>query len=46
MRAAGRLHGKELEVGETSFATGDRVVIRSSDRELGVVIGDRGTVAG
>ena len=44
MRAAGRLRGEELEVGGACFAAGDRVVIRSSARELGVVNGDRGTV--
>src|SRR4051794_31621052 len=44
MRAAGRIRGAELEVGGESFSAGDRVVIRSSDRGIGVVNGDRGTV--
>jgi conjugative relaxase-like TrwC/TraI family protein len=44
MRAAGRLHGDDLEVGGVPFAVGDHIVIRRSDRELGVVNGDRGIV--
>ena len=43
MRAAGRLRGDELEIGDAPFAAGDHVVIRRSDRRLGVVNGDRGT---
>jgi len=41
MRAAGRL-GEE---GDAGLAVGDRVVLRRNDRRLGIVNGDRGTVA-
>src|SRR4051812_4293508 len=42
MRAAGRLHGDEIEIGGVSFSAGDQVVIRHGSRRLGVVNGDRG----
>ena len=45
MRALGRLGDSELDAGETSFATGDRIVVRRNDRRLDVRNGDRGVVA-
>ena len=43
LRAAGRL-GPDVELGERSFAAGDRVVLGRNDRQLDVVNGDRGEV--
>lgn len=42
MRAAGALGETEIE----GMSTGDRVVLRRNDRQLGVVNGERGTVVG
>jgi len=44
MRAAGRLGGRELRVGDRTFAVGDRVVTRTNAPKYGVVNGSRGEV--
>jgi conjugative relaxase-like TrwC/TraI family protein len=41
---AGRLGAESLQIGDYDFATGDRVVLRSNHRRLGIANGDRGTV--
>jgi hypothetical protein len=44
LRSKGAIGEDELEVGDRSFAVGDRVVGRRNDRGLGIVNGQRGTV--
>ena len=44
MRAAGRLHGPELQLPGGDFAAGDLVVIKRNDHQHGVTNGDRGTI--
>lgn len=44
MRETGSLGGEQLRLEGGAFARGDRVVLRSNDKRLGVANGDRGTV--
>ena len=44
LRAAGDVHGPELDLPGGRFAVGDRVVIKRNDRRGGVDNGDRGRV--
>jgi Ti-type conjugative transfer relaxase TraA len=44
MRDAGRLRGEDVQVGDRSYAEGDRVILGKNDRHLDVVNGDRGEV--
>jgi ATP-dependent exoDNAse (exonuclease V) alpha subunit len=44
MRAAGRLRGEDVELGDRAYAEGDRVVLGKNDRHLDLVNGDRGAV--
>jgi conjugative relaxase-like TrwC/TraI family protein len=45
LREAGRLGAAEIEVGEASFAAGDRVITRVNDRQTGIYNRERWEVA-
>jgi ATP-dependent exoDNAse (exonuclease V) alpha subunit len=44
MREAGRLRGEDVQLGDRSYAEGDRVVLGKNDRHLHIVNGDRGEI--
>ena len=45
MQATGQLGPDELETADRAFAVGDRVVVERNDRRLGIVNGQRGSLA-